>query len=105
MKLVIEIGETSDAMGVVSQCVILPSLDEEKFGISLNNFSQANQVARLTEVAQEVEKAVSSYYSKECFPRVRKHNSNETPLSGGLILASAEPLNQRTQHDRSSDNE
>lgn len=105
MKLVIEIGETSDDLGVVSQCVISNSPDEEKFGQTLNNFSQANQVARLTEVAQEVKKAVSSYYSKGCFPRVRKHNSDKTPLSGGLILASAEPLNQRTQHAHSSDNE
>lgn len=105
MKLVIEIGETNDVLGVITQCVILPSFDEERFGQSLNNFSQANQVARLTEVAQEVEKAVSSYYSKGCFPRVRKHNSDETPLSGDLILASVEPLNQRTQHDHSSDNE
>lgn len=104
MKLVIEIEETSD-VSAMTQCVICPDSDEERFGQTLNNFCQANQVARLTEVAQEVKKVVNAYYSRGCFPRVRKYNGDETPLSGGLILASAEPLNQRTQHAHSSGNE
>lgn len=79
MKLVIEINETSDGLGVVSQCVIRPSSDEERLGQSLNNFSQANQVARLTEVAQEIKKAVNAYYSKDVglMPRVEKKSSTE----------------------------
>lgn len=79
MKLVIEIDETSDGLGAVSQYVIRPSPEEERFGQSLNNFSQANQVARLTEVAQEVKKVVNAYYSKDVglMPRVEKKSSTE----------------------------
>lgn len=79
MKLVIEITETSDVSGAVTQCVICPSSGEEKLGQSLNNFSQANQVARLTEVAQEIKKTVNAYYSKDIglMPRVAKNSSTD----------------------------
>lgn len=79
MKLVIEIKETSDVSGVVAQCIICPSSDEERLGQSLNNFCLANQVARLTEVAQEVKKVVNDYYSKDAglMPRVAKKSSTD----------------------------
>ena len=108
MKLVVEIDETSDAPGVVTQCIIRPSSDDERLGQSLNNFSQANQVARFTEVAQEIKKAVNAYYSKGCYPRIAKSNcmeENVEAVTGGFVISSIEPLNQRTQHDHSSDSE
>ncbi len=105
MKLILLVEERDDKQGAVVYSCVRPTDEEERFGQVHNNLSQANQVARLTEVAQEVEKVVNAYYSKGHFPRVGKYNGDETPLSGGLILASAEPLNQRTQHAHSSGNE
>lgn len=84
MKLVIEIGETSDALGTVTQCFIRPSSDEKKLGQNLFNFSLANQVARLTEVAQEIKKAVNAYYSKDVDMRPRVRVQNDTTPKADL---------------------
>ncbi len=105
MRLILSIEELQDGSGAFVHSCIRPTDDEERFGQVHTTFSQADEVARLTEVAQEVEKAVNAYYSKEVFPSVIKPNRNGTSLSGGLILASAEPLSQKIQRGHSSDNE
>lgn len=44
-----------------------------------NSFSQAEEVARFTEVAQEIENAVNAYYSKDTglMPRVVRNSSTD----------------------------
>lgn len=81
MKLVIEITD-----GPTKGGNIIPYM-EAKFitdreDDAHESFSQAERVARLTEVSAEIRKAVNAYYSKDIglMPRVSKKSSTE-PLT------------------------
>lgn len=76
MKLVIEITDGRTKGGH-----LIPYIDA-KFATDREDdahetFSQAEQVARLTEVCTEVRKVVNAYYSKDIssMPRVVRHNT------------------------------
>ena len=77
MKLVVEITDGRTKGGH-----LIPYIDA-KFATDRDDdaqesFSQAERVARLTEVCTEVRKVVNAYYSKGIglMPRVVKHNTN-----------------------------
>ena len=79
MKLILSIEEKYDKQGAVLGFCIRQTNEEERFGQVYNDFSQAEEVARLTEIAQEVEKTVNAYYSKDrgLMPIVEKKSSTE----------------------------
>lgn len=79
MKLIVSIEETIDSKSAVVRSCLHPTDGEKHLGQTYNNFSQAEEVARLTEVAQEIEKTVNAYYSKDrgLMPRVAKKSSTD----------------------------
>lgn len=74
MKLVVEIQEYQGKVGVLSYFKA-----DDEFDVVHNPLNQAEEVARLGEVAQEIERMAKAYYSKDkaLMPKVLKKSDKD----------------------------